>query len=225
MKSYGITLDDVQLALVILANIKIAAKEEYGSEFCPALQVIRHKFRYNHMHDHRLIAYIMQTCAGADQVRQITDAPPPRMDNSVANAVSQLTQLLQEPLQSEDESYKTDGTAAAATLDSDGSDDDCLHHGRKKKKKKEKRGERRSKSRGRDKSKKKNPCKHCWHFNRCRQHPNIPTEQYFYNRKYKGWRPQSGCDEMDIPFKPRDQFTVNMGGTLDSEEPGVLDSS
>lgn len=97
MRSYGITVDDAQLALVILANVEIAAKEEYGSEFRPALQVIRRKYKYNHVHDDKSIAYIMQCCAGADQVRQLADAPPPETESAMANAVTQLTQLLQEP--------------------------------------------------------------------------------------------------------------------------------
>lgn len=225
MKSHGITMDNAQLALIILANIKIAAKEEYGSEFRPALQVIRRKFKYNHVHDERSIAYIMQTCAGADQVRQLTDAPPPRADNSVANAVLQLTQLLQEPMQSDDEYYETDGAAAAATLDSKGLDDNCSRRGRKKKKKTDQRGERHSKSRGRDENKKKNLCKHCRRFDRWRQHLNIPAEQCFYNQKYKRWRPRLVCDEMDIPFKPRDHFPAETSGASDLEESGASESS
>ena len=41
METYGVNVDDTQIALVILANIKIAAREDYGHKFRPALQVIR----------------------------------------------------------------------------------------------------------------------------------------------------------------------------------------
>ena len=41
VETYGVNVDDTQIALVILANIKIAAREDYGHKFRPALQVIR----------------------------------------------------------------------------------------------------------------------------------------------------------------------------------------
>ena len=44
MHSYGIVVDDTQLALVLLANIELATSEAWCWEFCPALQTIRRAF-------------------------------------------------------------------------------------------------------------------------------------------------------------------------------------
>lgn len=225
IKSYGITVDKAQPALVILANIETAAKEDYGSEFRPALQVIRRKYRYNHVHDDRFVAYILQTCAGADQVQQLNDAPPPRTDSAVANAVSQLSQLLQGPEPLSDEENTTGGTsygtAAAATSDSEESEGGQARRGRKKKRAKDKRG---SRSKSRRSKGKKNPCRHCRKFGRRRQHPNIPIERCFYNRN-KRWRPRGVCNEMDIPFKPRDWFEQDSDGASDSDDSRASKSS
>ena len=38
--SYGITVDDTQLAIILLANIELAASEDYGRKFRPAIQAI-----------------------------------------------------------------------------------------------------------------------------------------------------------------------------------------
>ena len=39
--SYGITVDDTQLAIILLANVELAAREDYGREFHPAIQAIQ----------------------------------------------------------------------------------------------------------------------------------------------------------------------------------------
>ena len=40
MASYGVTVDTTQVALVIIANIDLAAAEEWGSEFGKMLQTV-----------------------------------------------------------------------------------------------------------------------------------------------------------------------------------------
>ena len=59
MQSYGITINDAQLNLVLLANIKHAKNEDYGRKFRPSLQNIRCTFPYNHVHNAALIMAIL----------------------------------------------------------------------------------------------------------------------------------------------------------------------
>ena len=77
MQSYGITVNDAQLTLVLLANTKRAKNEDYGCEFCPSLQIIRCTFPYNHVQDNALLTEILQELSVADGVRAMKDAPEP----------------------------------------------------------------------------------------------------------------------------------------------------
>jgi len=96
-------------------------------------------------------------------------------------------------------------------------DEDSGRSKMKKKKEKKKddessrgRSKHRSKSRGRSKStedqKVKNKCKHC----------KEEEEKCFYNKKYKGWRPSKICKELDIKFKRRHEYSLDMGGFVSS---------
>ena len=78
MQSYSITVDDAQLTLVLLANIKRAKNKYYGRKFRPSLQNIRRTFPYNHVHDTASITAILQELAVADGVRAMHNAPVPR---------------------------------------------------------------------------------------------------------------------------------------------------
>ena len=62
------------------------------------------------------------------------------------------------------------------------------------------------------KKKKKKNCPHCKKFNRRRSHPNLPKEKCFWNKKYKGYRPRTVCDKLEIDFKPQSKFTAKLGG-------------
>jgi hypothetical protein len=66
--SYGINIDNTQLAIVFIANIDIAASNNWGCEFRPALQTIRRKFPPNHVHDTSSIAAMFTKLAGANCV-------------------------------------------------------------------------------------------------------------------------------------------------------------
>ena len=66
--SYGITIDDMQLTIILLANIELAASEDYRREFRPTIQAIRCKYPYNHTHTAASIQAILVKCAGADAV-------------------------------------------------------------------------------------------------------------------------------------------------------------
>ncbi len=48
MATYGIVLGIPQLTLTLLANIKMAAKPDYGLKFHAAMHTICKKYSYNH---------------------------------------------------------------------------------------------------------------------------------------------------------------------------------
>eukprot|EP00956_Cyclotella_meneghiniana_P026310 scaffold56538_cov51-Cyclotella_meneghiniana.AAC.1 len=118
LSTYGVNMDDTQIALIILANIEVAATQEYGSEFKTALQTIRRRYNYSHVHNAASIAAIITELSAVDAVRQLKDAPAPskRFANAVADQYSTFAQLLQGAATYID--YDDDeGTAAAASDD------------------------------------------------------------------------------------------------------------
>ena len=95
MQSYGIAIDDTQLALVLLANIDLAVSKNWGREFRPTLQSIRCKYTYNYTHTAASIADILKELASTDGVRKLTDVPTPcGHASAVTDQVSLLTRLL-----------------------------------------------------------------------------------------------------------------------------------
>ena len=48
MATYSITITEPQIRPTILDNIEMAAQDEYGREFCRAMQAIWKKYLYNH---------------------------------------------------------------------------------------------------------------------------------------------------------------------------------
>ena len=51
MKTYGIEISTPQIVLTLMANIKAAAREDFGREFLPALQNRRARYTYSHTHN------------------------------------------------------------------------------------------------------------------------------------------------------------------------------
>eukprot|EP00956_Cyclotella_meneghiniana_P041692 scaffold235597_cov36-Cyclotella_meneghiniana.AAC.2 len=143
-------MDDTQIALIILANIEVAATQEYGTEFKTALQTIRRRCNYSHVHAATSIAAILTELAAADAVRQLKDASAPSKGfaNAVTDQYSTFAQLLQGAATYID-SNDDEGTAAASDCKRSAS---SSKRGRKKDRKKDKK-----KSSKRDKS----PSKSC----------------------------------------------------------------
>ena len=176
-------------------------------------------------------------CASANSVRNLDDAPGPKgaTANAVSDSMSYLSKLLQDTAAGdtveEDEDTLGDdwGTAAAATSDSESS-----REKRQRKKKDTRRGRGRKSKRNRDRSKGrrrgrdesakrgKNKCPHCKKFGQKNPHPNIPFDKCRWNQKWKGYRNQYQCAEMELPYKPRWKFTPKLGGfprdSSDSED-------
>ena len=222
LSAYGISFDESQIALIIIANIEMAAKGDYGREFRTVLQDTRRTYNYNHKHNAASVKAILKLLASADEVRTLKDAPAPNdLGGSTANSVaaesaSYLEQLIHGPdTESEYES------AYAATSDSDSSREthDDRRRARKKakeKKEKEKRRSRKSSNRGRSSSRghgdEEVTCRHCKKYERRTPHPNTPEDKCFWNKKYKGFRYSNVCDELGIDFKPRSKFSYELGG-------------
>lgn len=216
MTAYGITVDDSQLALVLLANIDIASSHDWGREFRPTLQTIRRRFTYNHAHNATTVAAMLKELAGADGVRKLNDAPAPTgTANAVSNQVSLLTQLLQQQHDASD----TEHTEAASAVQTD-SDSSTKHNNRHRDRGRDndrnnRRGGRRGGQRGTPRSNSRhppNPCQHCKKFARRKPHPKTPEDRCFWNKRYKGYRGKWICDEMEIAYVPRHKFAADMGG-------------
>jgi hypothetical protein len=95
MHSYGVTIDDIQLALLLLANIALATSENWGQEFCPTIQTIHRRYAYNYVHDTASITDMLCELASADGIRKLNDVPVPSgTDNTVTDHVSLFMQLL-----------------------------------------------------------------------------------------------------------------------------------
>jgi hypothetical protein len=207
--SYGITHDDTAVALTLLANIERAAANDWGRELRPALQEIRRTYKYNHKHDATSIAHMLKELAAADAVRNLNDAPAPTTEsaNAVADSVSLLTQMLQANQEYEESAF-------AAQSDSDSSS------GGRRSKSKSNRNTRGGRGRSRSRDSRGNSskqsinkdCPHCTEYKRRKKHPNVPNEQCFWNKKYKGFRPKWICDEMDVKYAGRHKFSSDMGG-------------
>eukprot|EP00804_Cyclotella_cryptica_P009005 CCRYP_003106-RA/>CCRYP_003106-RA protein AED:0.44 eAED:0.55 QI:0/0/0/0.8/1/1/5/0/886 len=215
MTAYGITVDDSQLALVLLANIDIASSHDWGREFRPTLQTIRRKYNYNHAHN----ATTQQCSKNFARRRRRTQAQrcpaPTGTANAVSNQVSLLTQLLQQQHDASD----TEHTEAASAVQTD-SDSSTKHNNRHRDRGRDnernnRRGGRRGGQRGTPRSNSRhppNPCPHCKKFARRKPHPKTPEDRCFWNKRYKGYRGKWICDEMEIAYVPRHKFAADMGG-------------
>jgi hypothetical protein len=211
--SYGITVDDTQLAIILLANVELAASEDYGCEFCPAIQAIRHKYPYNHTHNATSIQAILIECAGTDAIQKLNEAPAHHLGSAhaVSDQVSYLTKLLQD--QTYGEGNAPDESAAAVQSDSDTSADASRCHRHHNATLTPKGTRHRLKSHNNTRQDyRDNPCPHCKKFKRYRQHPNISHDNCFWNKKYYGYRPKGMCNEMELRYKPHHKFTADLGG-------------
>jgi hypothetical protein len=56
------------MVLKPMANMDLAEQHELGREFCTAMQSIRKKYPYQHVHDDALLQDILQELAAADSV-------------------------------------------------------------------------------------------------------------------------------------------------------------
>jgi hypothetical protein len=160
----------------------------------------------------------MTELAKADSVRTLKDAPVPgtATANSVVDTIKQLKTMTGNILcdcydkYDKDDTVSDYNTAYGATTD-DSSTNTKSHktqHSSKGCKAKEVDDSTKTK----EKKRKKNDCPHRMKFNQRHPHPNVLKDKCFWNKKYKGWRPRTVCDKLEVKFKPRSKFTAELGG-------------
>jgi hypothetical protein len=79
----------------------------------------------------------------------------------------------------------------------------CEH----KKTKKPKSCGNKKKEKDKDGEPKKNTCPHCKKYHRKKSHC-VESDKCMWNKKYKGYRVKSICNELEVDFKPRIKFTA-----------------
>jgi hypothetical protein len=218
MATYGIIIGIPQLTLTLLANIETATKSDYGREFRLAMHAIRKKYAYNHVHDATSLQTILTELAGADGVRALKDAPAPNAGtaHSVATSVSYLNSMM---LNSDTDTEYTE-SAYGASSDSGSSEEQRKPREREHKKpKKAKARENKKKEKDKDDKpkKKKNTCPHCKKYHRKKPH-RVEPDKCMWNKKYKGYRFKSICDELEVEFKPRIKFLADLGGYAEKND-------
>jgi hypothetical protein len=122
MSTYGINIGTVQIALVLIANIELAAKEDYGRDFHLALHKIRAKYPYSYPTDDTSLKDMLQLLNSADSVRTLKEAPPPASANAVRSVLESMRTYVNNTTtayaDNDDESDYTE-SAYGATSDGD----------------------------------------------------------------------------------------------------------
>ena len=218
MATYGIVIGIPQLTLTLLANIETATKSDYGHEFLLAMHAICKKYMCDHVHDATSLQTISTELAGANRVRAIKDAPALNAGtaHSVANSVSFLNSMM---MNGDTDSEYTE-SAYGASSNSGSSEERRKSRDRehKKTKKPKSRGHKK-KEKDKDDEPKKNTCPHCKKYHRKKSH-RVKPDKWMWNKKYKGYRFKSFCDELEVEFKPRIKFTANLGGYAEKDGSG-----
>ncbi len=181
------------------------------------MHAIPKKYTYNHVNDATLLQTILTELAGANGVRALRDAPAPNAGTaqSVTNSVSFLNSMTNINNQSD---YTE--SAYGASSDSGSSEERRKSHERKNKKaKKPKSCGKKKKEKDKDDEPKKNTCPHCKKYH-CRKSHHIKPDKCMWNKKYKGYRFKSICNELKVDFKPRIKFTADLGGYAEKEDSG-----
>ena len=89
----------------------------------------------------------------------------------------------------------------------------------KKKTKKATAREKKKKEKAKDDEPKKNTCPHCKKYHRKKPHC-VEPDKCMWNKKYKGYRFKSICDELEVDFKPRIKFSADLGGYAVKDDSG-----
>jgi hypothetical protein len=217
MATYGIVIGIPQLMLTLLANIETATKSNYGREFQLAMHAICKKYTYNHVHDATSLQTILTKLAGANGVRALKDAPAPNAGtaHSFANSVSFLNSMM-------NIDSKSDYTESAYNASSDSGSLEEWRKSRERKNKKAKKSRssgKKKKEKAKDDEPKKDTCPHCKKYHRKKSHC-VEPDKCMWNKKYKGYRFKTICDELKVDFKPRIKFTADLVGYVEKEDSG-----
>jgi hypothetical protein len=152
-----------QLMLMLLANIKMATKSNYGQKICSAMHAICKKYTYNHMHDATLLQVILKELTRANSIWYIKDALPP--GTGTVHLVTELVSYLQE-MMGEDTNSAYTKSAYGVSSNSNLSKEERKPHASECKnaqRSKLQDGCRKQKE-DKDNDTKKNTCPHCMKF-------------------------------------------------------------
>ncbi len=110
-------------------------------------------------------------------------------------------------------------SAYAATSDRDSSKEMHKPRGRDRKSKPCHGGCEKDKK-GAKKQHEKNTCPHCKKFH-CTKPHCVFEDKCMWNKKCKGYRFKSICNELEVAFKPCHKFTVDLGGYAKRDSNGL----
>ena len=203
LKSVGIVLEPSLLGLLLIHQVELAQKHEWGRDFRTAMQTIRKKYPYNHVHDSISINDMLAEFAGADAVRNLSEAPSSLPEQAAAvDLVSQL-------LRSDDYDIADDSsTEQAAAVHSDSESSAETRRSRKRTDKRDNRGRSSSRYRGKSRNRRNDSieCKHCEAVDRRPTHYGISEDKCFLNPKRKGWRPEWACEQLGVEYVAEKYF-------------------
>ena len=237
-KGYGIVINDDTIVLIIMANVKWAARQTWDTgEFKDAKKAIRAKYPASHVHVPTSCAVIMAILAEADEARDLSRAAAPTgMALAVDEGISFLDALT-EGMES--------GEAFAVGSNSESSVEQKSRRSttrsarprrrspspsrspsrspsppprRRHQRSSSRRGGRKSTGHDDTKKEEKNKCKHCKLFGCTRAHPNVPEAKCNWNKKSKFWRPEWVAKKMGLPYVQRDDFDAAHGGWPDDAD-------
>jgi hypothetical protein len=169
MAMYGIVIVIPQLMFMLLANIEMATKFDYGHEFCSAMHAIRKKYKYNHMHDGTLLQIILKKLAGANSVQVLKDAMA--LETGTVHSVAKLVFYLQ-AMMGEDTNSMYTKSAYGVSSYSNLYEEECKLGARESKKPQrfKSQGGHGKQKKDKDDKPKKNTCPHCKKFHHKKPH-------------------------------------------------------
>jgi hypothetical protein len=209
--SYGITIGVDMMVLTLFANMDMAEQQEWGREFRTAMQSIRKKYPYHHVHDDASLQDILKELAAADSVRVLREAPEPESANAVGEQLTLLQKMMQQAQEYEEE-------AMGVQSDSESSADTKKSKNNRKRSNSPDGNRRRGRSNSRNGNRERNKCPHCKPYRRYANNKYHDEKKCYYNKQWKGWRPGYVCEELEIKFKPKAKFTRAMGGVKDASD-------
>ena len=208
LKNFGLIINPSQRGFLLFRQVERASTYEWGRDFRPAIQAIRQKFPYNYVHTDASILEMLNLFAGADAVRNLSEAPHALPESALA--VDLVAQLLNErDVYSDDDTVEQASAVSGDSGKSRRSRNNKKDAGDRKGERGRSRSRYRGSSRGRDRSRSDESlpdCKHCNKNNKRIRHFGISEDKCFLNPKRKGWRPEWACRILGIDYVEQKHF-------------------
>ncbi len=110
-------------------------------------------------------------------------------------------------------------SAYSASSNSSSSEEQRKPCERKHKKPKKAKARENKKKNDEDDNPKRNTCPYRKKYHRKKPHC-VEPDKCMWNKKYKGYRFKSICDELKVDFKPRINFLADLGGYAEKKDSG-----